>query len=427
MKVRSGFKKNHRGSKRSTRPTLRFMQQKAKRILSSPVLHDLFSGKVFKKNRPKKRSSRSYLKRDIAKKEFVNPYQKPSKKRISGIKQAFAKHRFNLSLGVLAVISLAWFITIFVQPTFYVKKIAFSGLSEIPEDQLREILDEQLNKRSLLLIKRSHLFFLSESRIEQAISERYGLESIQFKSHWPSNSMLITLKEKASVLAYNVNDAFFTMDKTGAIIKSLDQDSIAQQPNTPLIYQYGEMETPTVGQTVMTQEQIKTLLDLYDFMQTTDGVTIHSFRLKPVEKRTVVIPEANPIVKDSDDVVDDILQENLDDLATSIANAQTVEEKISQIKSALDDIPVEQLEEGEIERYLEAEKRYEPDDSIQFQELEIYTVNGWSIKLGTKIFQDQTELERVQNIFATLNGKVDLSGEVKEYIDLRFPNRVYYR
>jgi hypothetical protein len=53
--------------------------------------------------------------------------------------------------------------------------------------------------------------------------------------------------------------------------------------------------------------------------------------------------------------------------------------------------------------------------------------DGWALKLGSKVTKDPKEVEKLLNIFATLNGRVDLKGEVKEYVDLRFANRIYYR
>jgi cell division septal protein FtsQ len=426
MRVRSGFKKNQKNHRKQSKALFVYVQKKVKRILKSPVFIDPIK-RVFKKKTAPRRRANTYLKRDCLKKELHNPYQKKKKTQIKTLVSMLQQKRFGISLVILGLIVSLLGISLFTKPTFYLTRISLSGLTEIPEPDVTQIIQEQLDKRSYLLIKRSHLFFLSEKRIEEAIRDKYGLESITFDTHWPSRSLMIKLKEKTSVLAYSVDDDYFTMDKSGSIIKSLDQASLEQKTSIPLIYQYGADEPPLVGDHVMTEGNIQTILDLYTALQTYDALTIHSFRLRPIEKRTVIIPEKNPILNEVDESIDTVSEQALDDLADSIAHASTVEEKISEIKSALEEIDIKKLEEGEIERYLETERVYEPDDSYQFQELEIYTVNGWSIKLGAKIFDDPTELEKFLDIFATLNQEVDLAGEIKDYIDLRFPDRVYYR
>jgi len=423
MRVRSTFKTKKKAGK-SVKVILRLLQKKANKLLSLNILH-LPALRSLGRSGSKKKA-KSYLRRDVHKKSFENPYPKKVKT-TKVLAKIFANKRYLFAKLALVVSLFIWFIVLFVQPTFYIDRIAISGNQEIQTNDLRAMITEYMQKRSPFLIKRSHLFFFNESTVEEAIRERYGLESITFTSHWPSRSLQIDLKEKSSILVYSVDDQYFTIDKKGTVIRQTDHEEIALKEATPTIYQFSDT-LPEVGQQVLTEGDIQSILTLYNELQKYPYLSIHSFRLKPAEKQTVIIPEKLPESNEpTPDNTTDELNQELEDLADSIAQAQTVEDKISQIKSALSDIDIEKLEEGEIERYLEQEKVFEPNESIQFDQLEVYTTAGWSLLLGTEPLQNPGSVKNYLDIFATLNSQLAIEGEVKEYIDLRFPHRVYYR
>jgi hypothetical protein len=116
----------------------------------------------------------------------------------------------------------------------------------------------------------------------------------------------------------------------------------------------------------------------------------------------------------------------LEQAAESIASAQTIDEKVQELKDALENLEVEKLEEGRLDQLLKEERVYEPSEDFQYQELEVYMQEGWSLKLGHVLFENSQETNTMLNIFATLNQQINIE-EVREYIDLRFTNRVYYR
>lgn len=423
MRVRSSFKKNRRSGK-TTKMLLKLAKKKINKLLSINLLQLPAISKL--RGKPHRRKAKSYLRRDVHQKTFENPYQKKA----SPAKVLFRlvqTRRYLIAQAALASIVFIWFIVLFVQPTFYLQQVSVSGTEEIQPQDLRVIVNDYFQKRSLFGIKRSHVFFFNEAKVEEVIRERYGLETITFETHWPSKSVEIALKEKSSILVYSVNDQFFTIDKKGTVIRETDLEQLAEKEEVPTIYQF-EADLPVIGQQVLTERNIETILQLQSELGKYPFMSIHSFRLKPATKGTVVIPEKLPeqAKRNTIDNSDEIDQ-NLDQLADSIANAQTVEDKIFEIKSALDSIDIEKLEEGEIERYLEQEKVFEPNDSIIFEELEVYTSNGWSLLLGTEPLRNPDSVNEYLNIFATLSDTLSIEGEVKEYVDLRFPNRVYYR
>ncbi len=423
MRVRSTFKTKKK-SGRSTKIMFRFVKKKLNKVLSLN-LSQILALKGLQRNATGKKA-KSYLRRDVHQKSFENPYQKKvTARRVLG--KIFTDKRYLFAKIGLSLTLFIWFIVLFVQPTFYLDRIAVFGNEEIQTNDLKSMVFDYMDKRSIFLIKRSHLFFFNQNTVEQAIRDKYGLESITFTSHWPSHSLQIDLKEKSSILIYSVDDQYFTIDKQGTVIRQTTSEEILEKEDTPTIYQFGET-IPQVGEQVLTERNIASILTLYSELEKYPFLSIHSFRLKPANKQTIVIPEKLPEsetkVANNDDSK---LNAELESLADSIAQAKTVEDKISEIKSALSEIDIEKLDEGEIERYLEQEKVFIPDDSITFDQLEVYMNNGWSLLLGADPLQNPDSIKSYLDIFATLNSQMSIEGEVKEYIDLRFPNRVYYR
>jgi len=422
MKVRSGFKQKIKKNRfRSGKAIVSFFIKKLKKLLSI----NLFTFNILARLKKEKPRRKSYLSRDIHKKNYENPFGK-KRKGANAIIFVLKRKRFILSQLSLATVLIIWFVVLFVQPTFYIEKISIEGNEEIPQQDLLKLVKEHLEKRSLVAIRRSHLFFIKPNKLEQTISDHYGLERITFTPHWPSKSLHIKLKEKVSVLAYSVDDNYFTIDRQGILIRQLENfDELKEKNDIPLIYNYAAGNNETVGSIVLTPGNIKVITTLHEQLKKYTSFTVHSFRLKNSPKRTVTIANKRPIQPETTED-DELLSQGLDDLAEAIVNAETIDEKIATVEQ-LDEFKVEKLEEGEFIREIEKENVYTPNEDYQLRELEVYMEQGWSLKLGHKVFEDENALEKYLNIFATLTREVDVVGEVKEYVDLRFPNRLYYR
>lgn len=425
MRVKSGFKEKRKRN-RSSKIVFLAVKKRLKKMLS----FNLFTISFINRLRPQKQrlDPRRYLKKDVKQKTFNNPYRVGGKRK-QNFRNILENKRYIIAQIALVFILITWIFVLFVQPTFYLVAIRVEGTKEINADDIVRIIHDHMKSRSRLLIKHAHLFFLDENELESMIRQRYGLDTIEFTTHWPSHSLLVQLTEKSSILGYSINDAYYTIDRLGTIIREVNAAEFTSQSEDnryPIIYEYDASQTPEIGSQVLSEENIKTILTLYEELKKYPSFDIHSFRLKQARKGEIKIPEKFPEIPREQDSEND-LESSLDDLADSIAHAQTIDEKIANIKQTLEDIDIEKIEEGSIDKYLETEKRFTPNDSIQFQELEIYTNQGWTLKLGAEVLLDDQEVEKLLDIFATLSREVDIEREVKDYIDLRFSNRIYYR
>ncbi|MBI4122134.1 MAG: hypothetical protein HY461_02290 [Parcubacteria group bacterium] len=419
-RVVSGFKKQRRS--RRTLLTYAVMACRfAKRMLSYPIA----TLPSLRRRQGTAVRPQAYLQRDILRKRLNNPYtHEPKLKRF--FIDTLAAQRFRLSFGLLIVVSFAWFTMLFLRPTFYLNRITVAGTQEINPEDIVQMAKEHLSGRSWMLVSHSHRLFVNTEQLAERIRVKYDLDQLQFTAHWPSQSLHITLKEKPSMLVYAVENRSYAVDKNGHVIRELNAEVKPESLAVPVIYDYDQTAQPLVREAVLTPAFIESIQIITDGLRQYPDMHIHSFRIRVSPQHEIRIADEVPQTKaDSKKQAEDG-QDQLRKAAESIANAQTISEKVSQLQKALKNLEIEKLEEGKLDELLKEERVYLPKEGYRYQELEVYMQEGWSLKLGHALFEDQQEAAGLLNIFATLRQQLDIK-EVREYLDLRFANRVYYR
>ncbi len=431
-RVRSGYYKKKKRPRNIKMATFS-LQKKLKKLLSrdllsSSALHSFLQKKNLKKGPAKRKQS--YLRRDIHEKQFFNTERKKKVSFKKLVQRNLTNQRFRIAQVSLLIIGGLWFSQLFIQPTFYLERIQVQGTEEISPEAIQALVNEQINKRSLLFIKKSHIFFLNEKKLAKKVEEQYALASLEFKGHWPSQILTVTVKEKDPLVLYNIEDRYYAIDADGKVIREIPNEE-AQISSLPVIYQYREESQPEIGAIAFQPEIITSIGILNEGLSKYPSFEVHSYRLKESEQKKIVLKdkysERKGLLEGANEEVSDNSEELLQEALDSVAQAKTASEKLLSLKQALGDIEVEKLEEERVEQLLQEQKEFEPNNDYALIELEVYTKAGWTLRLGHELLEHPEETEKYLNIFATLNGQVDLTGEVNEYVDLRFPNRIYYR
>ena len=420
MSIRSGFQRRRKKLREVLLRGFQFSQLGRRRLRRPQWLQTL--------TRKMKRgpSPRQYLRRDIHPNQFRNP-QKKGSRLVLGVSRNLRRYRHYVSLATLLFVAVVWVSVLFGSSSLYLSKIVIEGNKEIETEALEQLMTEYMDSRSLLLIKHSHRLFFRPSKLEERINARYGLEELSFDLHWPSKRVAVYLKEKTSVLAYAVDNAYFTIDKQGSIVRPLDGiESIDVSQDIPLIYDYTGDLPPVVSQQILAPAAIEAILNLYIELKKYPAFSVHSFRIKESLQRAIAFDKDVPNPSGSQRISGSPDQE-LEAAIDSIAQARTTNEKVSLLREAFADLNVERLEEGRVDELLREEKRFEPNPEYSYQELEVYTKEGWSIKFGHDVLEDPAFVAEYLKYFATLNSQIDLASEVGEYVDLRFSGRIYYR
>lgn len=420
-RVVSGFKKQ-RKSGRSFLTYIALFNRFAKRVLSRTIFtFPSWRGKRQKQSvRPQ-----AYLQRDVSRKRLSNPYTKEPKIKLF-VADFFSAQRFRLSFSLLIIATFLWFFLLFLKPTFYLTTVTVKGAQEIDPETIVTMAQEHLSKRHWLLVLKSHRLFLDTDKLATQIHEQYDLEQLEFVPHWPSKSLEIIVKEKPSMLVYAVDNHYYAIDKNGQVIRELGTTLDPKALAVPVIYDYDLTVQPTVSKPVLTSAFIKSINALSAGLTEYPDVHIHSFRIRLSPQREIRIADHVPETAVETPAKKSEATRQLEKAAESIASAKTIDEKVNELKDALKNLEVEKLEEGKLDQLLKEERIYEPNEAFQYQELEVYMQEGWSLKLGHVLFENSQETNELLNIFATLKHQINIE-EVREYIDLRFTNRVYYR
>lgn len=426
-RVRSGFFRKNT-SNRNFKAVRSRLAKKSKRVLSKDLFQqnplDLF---VSKKAKQLSRNKKDYLRKDILQKQFSNPDKKKTSF-TKVLKRMLSNQRFRIAQVILVFVLFSWFSILFIKPTFYLENIRIEGTQEINPEDIEQVVDEYLGKRSLALIKRAHILFLREKKLASLIHEQYSLDNLEFTKYWTSQLLVVDVTEKVSVALYSIKGEYYAIDTDGRVIRRVPEEEGPLESGLPIIYQYAEIESPHIGDIIFNPGFNEAIVMIHDELNKYPSIEVHSYRLKESEQHSIVLKEKQAIEKDIDQADSEKQAEDaLDQALNSIAQARTTEEKLLSLQDALDQIEIEKLEEERVEELLREQKEFLPDENYHLLELDVFTKAGWSIRFGHEVLEDPAMVKNYLNIFATLSGQVDLAGEVNEYVDLRFPNRIYYR
>lgn len=418
--VLSGFRKNKRSQRSAT-----YIAAAAWGIVRNVLSLRIATLPSIRRKGPLTARPQTYLKRDVHKKNLGSPYAKePIWHRI--YETVCVSYRFGIECSLLLLVSSVWFFIVFLQPTFYIDRITIHGQEEIAAEEIAALVRDHLAQKSALVFPRSHRLFLGLNTLRESILDSYHLESLVFVPDWTAHVIEVHVREKPSLFLYSVDNRYFALDREGIVIREMPADTDPTKFVTPVLYEYDASTPPDIGTTMLSPQFITSVQRLSEGFTNNPQVQIHSFRLRISPQREVVITDQPPVTDDAKEEERQQADREFSQAAESIAQAQTIDEKVKQLKEALENLSVERLEEGKLDQLLKEQRVYSPTQGFAYKELEIYTEQGWSIKVGNDVFIDALAADEVLAIFATLEQQLNLQ-EVREYIDLRIPNRVYYR
>jgi|GEM_PF-2216420 len=139
------------------------------------------------------------VRRDYSRKAFSNPLFKPSRERGPG--------RWRGRLTALAVLGAlgGWIWFIGFSPTFRIDEIEILGNEGIPDWEVRDAVTDALKERRWLIMPQTSLLIASEAAIEEALNERYVLESLTVSKH-PPRKLTVEIKERVSAVLLQMPD-----------------------------------------------------------------------------------------------------------------------------------------------------------------------------------------------------------------------------
>lgn len=159
--------------------------------------------------------SKIRIKKDYRRKSFINPYFNNTHKNETS-------NGFNTKLYLKIILVVFIIYVIIYSDLFKIEKININGADLINKTELEQIVNEQINSWRFFVLPQKNLLLISKKKINEAISQRYGLEKIEIKRGW--KKITINIKEKINYLIVNDNEKLFFSDNQGIVIREISQE-----------------------------------------------------------------------------------------------------------------------------------------------------------------------------------------------------------
>ncbi len=145
---------------------------------------------------------------------------------------------FYLKFVLVAGLFLSWIALMLFLPYFQITRVSYDGLKIISPGEIDALLEKKIFKpRRFLPVK--NYFLLNSGTIKEALDTHFSLSFSEVKKIFP-NKISISLREKNSSLIYDNGDQYFLLDESGTATRYLaevEEDEFITQkiplPATP--------------------------------------------------------------------------------------------------------------------------------------------------------------------------------------------------
>ncbi len=120
--------------------------------------------------------------------------------------------------SLLFILLTAWLILMLYLPYFRIKNVEYKGLKIIEINEISEYVNNEFLKG--VIVPRNNYFLLSAKKIERDLLQKYGVEEIKVTKIFPEK-LLIEIKEKISTIIYYNGSNYYLLDRNGEIIKKI--------------------------------------------------------------------------------------------------------------------------------------------------------------------------------------------------------------
>lgn len=307
--------------------------------------------------------------------KYVNPFYKKKKKKESKINWRFY---FYICETVALVGGLIWFF--YFSTVFNVVLAQVNGVNRISESEIKDIVFEQTKQRKFLFGFQDNIFLFDSKKLGDLLQDRYFLDKLIITKEVP-DKIIISLIEKDYSAIWHERDEYFFINETGSIVNKANIEEIG---NYPLINNIGSVYINS-NEAIDEADRISYIIKLYN-----------EFKNKKIT-----------LVNDKWFRYDNFV---LDDMQHMVKLA---------IKICIQDKPIKEKK---------SEKATSSNDAIlddQNKEIEVKEV----CKQGPMIFFNIHEKldKQVAKLLAVVNEKLKNNFGQKEYIDLRYGDKVYYK
>ncbi len=147
----------------------------------------------------------------------LQPFQKSRRE----LTRSYYNHRRppnkKLIIRVIGVIAgLLILQSIFQLPWLKINNIVIQGLSQVPEQSVRQDIQAKLDERRFLIFKNNNYFIFKSGDLSEKLVANYFLDNISIKKSFP-HTVEITAQERISPFVRQTPDAYYVLSYSGEI------------------------------------------------------------------------------------------------------------------------------------------------------------------------------------------------------------------
>lgn len=146
-------------------------------------------------------------------------YRKPH--RVKKRKSIFKNFFFWLIISIF-FLSFIFSYLFFFSPIFQVKEIEIFGNQNVPQKELFDLIDKEIEQELFFFPTRS-IFLVDLQKIKMTILEEFPeIARVNFKKKLP-NSLLVGIEEREVKAIFNQGEKFFFLDSEGVIFREIPE------------------------------------------------------------------------------------------------------------------------------------------------------------------------------------------------------------
>lgn len=283
--------------------------------------------------------------------------------------------RISVQVCIIAIAFVATVAMGIYSSFFKLDSITIEGLQRIKEDEIKETIKGILDFKSLNILPQSSYFTANTEDVCNILKERFPIEKIIVQKKFP-DKLSVIIEEKISTVIYDSGEYYSYIDLTGKVVE--------------VIRKVGDDEWSIVTQVTTSTNEMGEIETHEEIIEKNHNPDIKS-AMAQMGNYPIVYYKKEGELQINDQIFSDF-------------EIKTIIEWFNLLTKATD-IPL---------KYFIVEDVH--------KELNIKTYEGWFIKsrLG---FSAQTQTEKLLSVLR----EGEINRAQLQYIDLRYPDRIYWR
>lgn len=370
--------------------------------------------------------------------KVYRPRKREKQKTVESPVVAWLKKDGWAAIGIILLVIVGLWFGLVKNSRLVVSVTQLNELEFLNADTVRENADNAISTPILGFWPRNSYVTVSTDRIEKTILDALGddlsLKAVSVTKHWP-NEIHINIEERVPAVAWvtkaiDGNESFYLVDYDGTVSQILPNfDTVDQR--LPRVRD-DNREKLGLGWHIMSADYITFLMAVNDRFTGETGLSVDSYvfpETRCQERQFVaekifeqeILESASEEFKDQKREIQELFQQGLLTIDQSLEQLEAIKQaeidKIGEVQSSSSG--VQKLEWQAV--YMDTECDYV---NVATDLHVVVPVNGKSIEVKLDRGQDLTV--QLENIVTVMQTEIEDINTI-QYIDVRIPDRVYYK